>query len=48
MLGSHDTIVYKALEGLSIFTLKHEFELFPALVGLISSIKLYVKGVQVI
>ena len=48
MLGSHNTTVYKVLQGLSIFTLKHELELLPALAGLISSLKLNVKGIQVV
>ena len=48
MLRSHDITVYKVLESLSIFTIKHELELLPSLVAVISNLWLYVKGIQVV
>ena len=49
MLFPHDgAIVYEGLEILSIITLKHELQLLPAFVAVVSLISLFVKGIKVI
>ena len=48
MLHSDSAIVYKGLEGLSILSLKHHVQLFPASMAFVSLLCVDVEGFEIV